>query len=334
MDLRKRTIPYVNPIQRIIRLAPLLLLWGCATVLDEDGALAIVPYELKDDGRIIVETRVDGQGPYAFALDTGASITVVLEHLQHELALEPVPGKLVRIHGAAASGHFPLMNIDQVEVGSTVWSRPRIASMPGETTAGHRIDGILGVDFLRRYAVGFSTGDRVVRLYPPDLVGQRAYRGWAAVPLKPEFIGTSGSAIYYLDITIGDQEIPAVFDLGAGVNMINWPAARSLGVVARDPRDESLLSGAIESIEVVGRTEIGEVRTGRVRWQDEDFSIVELEIFEKLNRAATPCAILGAGLFTQRDFIIDFARTRLLVKAAMDEMDVTGTGDSSQLLLL
>jgi predicted aspartyl protease len=303
------------------------LLWGCATVLDEDGALAIVPYELRDDGRIIVETRVNGQGPYAFALDTGASISVVLEHLQHELALEPVPGKLVRIHGAVASGSFALMSIDRVEVGRTVWPTPRIALMPGETAAGHRIDGILGVDFLRRYGVGFSTRDRVVRLYPPDLVGQRAYRGWVAVPLNPEFIGTSGNAIYYLDITIGDQRIPAMFDLGAGVNMINWPAARSLGVVALDPRDESLLSGAIESVSVVGRTEIDEVRTGRVRWQDEEFSIVELEVFDMLSRADTPCAILGAGLFTQRDFIIDFARNRLLVKVVMDEATVIGHAD-------
>ena len=37
-----------------------------------------------------------------------------------------------------------------------------------------------------------------------------------------------------------------------------------------------------------------------------------------------PCAILGAGLFTQRDFIIDFARSRLLVKIAMDETDALG----------
>jgi hypothetical protein len=69
------------------------------------------------------------------------------------------------------------------------------------------------------------------------------------------------------------------------------------------------------------------VRTGRVRWQDEEFSIVELEVFDMLSRADTPCAILGAGLFTQRDFIIDFARNRLLVKVVMDEATVIGHAD-------
>ena len=57
------------------------------------------------------------------------------------------------------------------------------------------IDGILGVDFLRRYAVGFSTRDRVIRLYPPDLVARRNYRGWTSVPLEPEYIGDSGAAL-------------------------------------------------------------------------------------------------------------------------------------------
>jgi len=317
----------VEPTYRIIGLAPLLLLWGCATVLDEDGALAIAPYDLRDDGRIVVETRVDGQGPYAFALDTAASISVILEDLQHELALDPVPGKSVMIHGAVASGRFPLLNIGRVEVGREVWSHPRIASMPSKATAEHRIDGILGVDFLRRYAVGFSTRDRVVRLYPPDLVGRRTYRGWTAIPLEPEYVGESGAAIYYLDISIGDYRIPAVFDLGAGANMLNWPAARSLGIVPLDPRDEGLLSGALESVSVVGRTRIDEVMTGRIRWRDEEFTIVELEIFKMLSRDVTPCAILGAGLFTQRDFIIDFSRNRLLVKITMDEANVIGHPD-------
>jgi len=312
---------------RIIGLAPLLLLWGCATVLDEDGALAIAPYDLRDDGRIVVEVQIDGQGPYAFALDTAASISVVLEELQHELALNPVPGKSVTIHGAVASGRFPLVNIGRVEVGREVWSNPRIASMPGETIADQEIDGILGVDFLRRYAVGFSIRDRVVRLYPPDLVGRRTYREWTAIPLELEYVGESGAAIYYLDISIGDQRIPAVFDLGAGVNMLNWPAARSLGIVPLDPRGEDLLSGALERVSVVGRTRIDEVMTGPIRWRDEEFTIVELEIFEMLGRGVTPCAILGAGLFTQRDFIIDFARNRLLVKIAMDEANVIGHPD-------
>jgi predicted aspartyl protease len=317
----------VKPNLIIIGLALVFVLWGCASVLDEDGALAIAPYDIKENGRIVVEARVNGQGPFAFALDTGASISVVFDELRNKIALEAVPGKAVMIQGVVASGEFPLLSISRLTIGREVWADPRIASLPGETVASIGIDGILGVDFLRRYAVGFSTRDRVIRLYPPDLVGRRTYRGWASVPLEPEYIGDSGAALYFFDIEVGGHSIPAVFDLGSGLNMINWAAARSIGLDPVDFRDDDLLCGAIESSPVVARVRVDEVTTGRVRWRDEEFTIAELEIFTTLKHCATPCAILGAGLFTQRDFIIDFTRSRLLVKVAMDEANVFGGKD-------
>ena len=312
----------MRPNLRIIGLAPVFVLWGCASVLDEDGALAIAPYDIEENGRIVVEAQVNGQGPFAFALDTGASISVVFDEVRNELELEPVPGKSVVIHGVLASGNFPLLNISRLAVGREVWADPRIALLPGDTSATSGIDGILGVDFLRRYAVGFSTRDRVIRLYPPDLVARRTYRGWTSVPLEPEYIGDSGAALYFFEIEIGGQRIPALFDLGAGLNMINWAAARSLGLEPVDVRDDDLLAGAIESAPVVARFRFDEVTTGRIRWRDEEFTVAELEIFSTLTPGRTGCAILGAELFTQRDFIIDFTRRRLLVNVAMDEANV------------
>ena len=300
-------------------LAPVILLWGCASVLEEDGALTLVPYDIKENGRIVIEAQLNGQGPFAFALDTGASISVVFDELSNKLALPPVAGKKVMIHGVVASGEFPLLSISRLAVGHEVWADPRIASLPGDTAASTGLDGILGVDFLRRYAVGFSARDRVIRLYPPELVGRRNYRGWTSISLEPEYIGDSGAALYLFEIDVGGRKIPAVFDLGSGLNIINWAAARSLGYNQVDPRDGDLLSGAIESVPVMARLSIDEVTTGRVRWRDEEFTIAELKIFESLRCDATPCAILGAGLFNQRDFIIDFTRGRLLVKVAMDE---------------
>ncbi|MCP4299240.1 MAG: hypothetical protein GY783_01525 [Gammaproteobacteria bacterium] len=311
-----------KPYFRFIGLAAVFALSGCAAVLDLDGALAIAPYHIEESRRIVVEARVNGQGPFDFALDTGSSISVVFDELRSELALEPVPGITVIIHGAVASGQFRLLDIDRLEVGQELWADPRIVSLPGATAAGASIDGILGVDFLRRYAVGFSTRDRVVRLFPPDLVAHRSYRGWASVPLDPEHIGKSGAALYFIDIEIDGWKIPALFDLGAGSNIINWPGARRLGVSPPRLRDDDLFSGALETSPVVARLDAEEVTTAGIHWRDEVFSVADLEIFETFRLRDSPAAILGAGLFTQRDFIIDFVRNRLLVKVAMNEVNV------------
>lgn len=299
-------------------------LCGCASVLDQDNALAIAPYHIEKSGRIVVEARVDDQGPFRFALDTGSSISVIFDELRYKLELETVPGKAVIIHGAVASGRFPLLDVDRIEIGREVWADPRIASLPGETAAGASIDGILGVDFLRRYAVGFSTRDRVIRLYSPHLVAGRSYRGWASVPLKSEPVAESGAALYFFEIELDGRTIPAVFDLGAGPNVINWPAANILGISRAGSRGDDLFSGVLESMRNVVRLKAEEVTTARIRWRNEVFLIADLEVFATLMMGDTPAAILGAGLFTQRDFVIDFVRSRLLVKVAMDEVDEPG----------
>ena len=323
-------IIWVKPSFRVLGLASVFALSACASVLDLDGALAIAPYHVENSGRIVVEARVNGQGPFDFALDTGSSISAVFDELRDELALEPIPGIKVIVHGAVASGQFSLLDIGLLEVGREAWADPRIVSLPGETAAGVGIDGLLGVDFLRRYAVGFSTRDRVIRLYPPDLVAQRSYRGWASVPLQAELIGASGAGLYFIDIEIDGWKIPAVFDLGAGTNIINSPGARRVGVASAELRHGDVFSGALESSTVVARLAAQEVTTAGIRWRNEDFSIADLEIFEVFTFGDSPAAILGAGLFTQRDFIIDFVRSRLLVKVAMDEIDDSGSDRNQQ----
>ena len=309
----------VKPYFTFLELAAVFVLSGCASVLDLDHALAIAPYHIEGSGRIVVEARVNGQGPFDFALDTASTISAVFYELRDKLELEPIPGKVVIVHGAIASGRFSLLDISRLEIGGEIWADPRIVSLPGENAAGASIDGLLGVDFLRRYAVGFTTADRVVRLYPPDLVARRSYRGWASVPLEAKPVRGSGAALYFIDIEIDGRKIPAIFDLGAGLNIINWAGAHNLGVVPLVMRRDDQISGALEDLPIAARLEAEEVTTSSIRWRNEMFSIADLEVFETLMLRDSPAVILGAGLFTQRDFVIDFVRSRLLVRVAMDE---------------
>jgi predicted aspartyl protease len=302
-----------------LELAAVFVLSGCASVLDLDHALAIAPYHIEGSGRIVVEARVNGQGPFDFALDTASTISAVFYELRDELELEPIPGKVVTVHGAVASGRFSLLNINRLEIGGEIWADPRIVSLPGENAAGASIDGLLGVDFLRRYAVGFTTADRVVRLYPPDLVARRSYRGWASVPLEAKPVRGSGAALYFIDIEIDGRKIAAIFDLGAGLNIINWAGAHNLGAVPLVMRRDYQISGALEDLPIATRLEAEAVTTSGIRWRNEMFSVADLEVFETLMLRDSPAVILGAGLFTQRDFVIDFVRSRLLVRVAMDE---------------
>ena len=306
---------------RFILLAAVVMLSSCATTLDLDGALSVAPYRIEGDGRIVVDTTVNGKGPFKFILDTAASISAIFGDLSDQLSLQTIPGQVVRIRGVVASGEFSLLNVEHLTLGTETWDKPRLVSLPSDSEAADDLDGLLGVDFLARYAVFFSAGDRVIRLYAPEFVARQSYRGWSSVPLTVRSISRDGPAIYVINIEIEGHAIPAVFDLGAGVNMINWKGARSLGIKRHLIGERQTIVGAVDTMTFIARLDAREVTTAGVRWRNESFAIADLEIFETLMIADQPTAILGAKLFTQRDFIIDFKRNRLLIKSGQQEVD-------------
>jgi hypothetical protein len=306
-----------------VLLAAALALCGCVSTLtlDTDEAITVVPYELQPSGRIVVRVRINDRGPFPFAIDTAASISFIVDDFRRQLGLETIPNVSTTIHGAVASGRFPMVRIDRLEVGTEAWTDAELVSLPRDSDATATIAGILGIDFLRRYGVGFSVRDRVVRLYPPELVRDRSYRGWASVPIEPVNIGDSRQPLYFFEIEIGGNVVPALFDLGAGLNMVNPSAARDLRLLPRRLRDETVLSGVLESTPILARLGAQELRTAEIAWRNEELLIADAEIFSTLMHADRPLAIVGAGLFNQRDFVIDFVRNRLLVRVAMNEVD-------------
>ena len=317
------SLPLMNFAAKIAGAAFVCVLCACANVLDQSAALATAPYTIEDGGRIIIEAEVNDRGPFEFALDTAASIPVIFDEPRTTLELQALEGQEVIIHGAVASGRFPLIRAARISIGPEVWSKARIAAMPRPAQMRSNIDGILGIDFLRRYAVGFSNHYRLVRLYAPGLLRHQSYQGWAAIPLSPQRVGSSAASLYFFNIGILRHQIRSIFDLGAGLNVLNWKAARSIGVMpttygfeAGDP-----VVGIMEATPKVSMLKAEKVTTGNVSWHNEKFAIVDLAIFETLELSDGPAAIVGAGMFTQRDFIIDFVRNRLLVNVAGAEAD-------------
>ncbi len=111
----------------------------------------VVPMELFG-GRAVVSVRVNGKGPFPFALDTGVTGTMVSTELARELRLPDMGQAIAGRPGAAAPARATLTRIDKLELGeaeisglfavsadvSTVWTgddRPQgvlnAASFPG-----------------------------------------------------------------------------------------------------------------------------------------------------------------------------------------------------------
>jgi hypothetical protein len=302
-------------------LIALTSLAGCAQPLVFDGSLAAVPFETRAGGRIVIGVEINGRGRYRFAVDTAATGSFLFSRAREELGLDPIPETLATVHGAVASGAFPVVDVERLAIGRVVWANAKLIALPGDTDATAAIDGVLGADFLRRYSAGFSAREKTLRLYAPETIGARSYRGWTAIPIEPEFIGESQEPLHFLELTVAGRSVPALFDLGAGASVLSPAAAGALRLAAVRPDQAGQISGAVGNEPVVVQLSSQPVRTGGVEWRHETFMIADLEIFDTLRSVGDALAVLGSGLFQQRDFIIDFARDRLLVRGGTTELE-------------
>lgn len=274
----------------------------------------MIPHEVGSQGHIIVQAMINDQGPFKFALDTGASISVVFDHARKEAGLDLVGAEKVLVHGMVGIGEFPITTINHLKVGGESWLDARVASLPVGDEISDELDGILGVDFLEKYAVNVSTRDQVVRLYPPPLVSERDYLGWTSVPMRQLSIGSGDASAYTVNLNINGITIPALLDLGAGVNLMNWHAAHAIRVKPKRGSRRKLL-GVIDGVPVIADLDVEKLKIEHLHWRNMNFLISEFAIFEVLDLEHQPVAIVGPGLFKERDFVIDFVRSRLLLGA-------------------
>jgi predicted aspartyl protease len=137
-----------------------LLLTGCVLYSDRDepdapqtvpGVEREVPLRVVEQGGgtlAFVPVSVEGQGPFMFALDTGASASVVSEDVADRVGLERT-GERRSVSGILGTGQIPVARVEQWAVGD-------VRLGPGEVTVidlgpprgGGGIQGLLGSDVL------------------------------------------------------------------------------------------------------------------------------------------------------------------------------------------
>ncbi len=294
-----------------------LTLAGCAgeLLVPDEGALAVIPRDRVVSGHLVVEVRLNGRGPFRFVLDTGATISAVFEHTRAMAAIVAAPDRTVRVLGMTGLGNYPVVRIATIEVGGETWSNGRLALLPDTTSISTHVDGILGLDFLEQYAIWYSDSDRAIHLYEPGIVTKRAYRGWNSIPLYELRVGDAGATALVFDIYVDAHRIPAVFDLGSTVNLMNRRAARALNVPVKRTADIPDILGVTGTSPVLVELLIKQLQIERMPLRRKTFLVGDFPVFELLDLEDRPVAIAGIGFFRNRDFVIDFAGQRLLVKS-------------------
>jgi predicted aspartyl protease len=161
--------------QAVIAFAGIVLLAGACeraaparVDVPADSAAGESPIRLAgaNGAALIVAVHVNGQGPFDFVLDTGATLTCIDRDLSARLNLEDA-GRTARGSSVSGSGQVQIVRIDSLRVGRVsahdligcALQLDQLQRMPGL-----QAHGLLGLNFLKSFRVTLDFQRNVLRL--------------------------------------------------------------------------------------------------------------------------------------------------------------------------
>jgi predicted aspartyl protease len=251
---------------------------------------------------------LDGSKPLRFVIDTAATSTSVLPRLRAAMPGSMKVAGSQSLNGAAGQTQIQTLTLGQLAVDGRTFKGLEAFALPPSPVDALGVDGVLGTDVIARYVVEMDIPGRSWRMV--DRTTPEMLRGMHA----PVPITLDEGLTPLLSVTIDGVAIPAVLDTGAKGTIINWAAARLLGVTlaTRGLKRASALKGVTSQAmpSVVHKLEALEI--GDARWLNFNVRIADLPVFHVLGfENGAPAMILGIDALADRRFIIDHPKRSL-----------------------
>lgn len=294
------------------------LLWTMPAAAN--SPTAVVPYRIDYDGWYTVPVFIDGEGPYDFIVDSGATVTVVFRKLADRRAMKLTGRPPRRILGLVGSEKLPVYRIGDVAVGGA--TLPSLLSVVIEDWPDDRAtpDGVLGLDLLSRYTVLFDARRQVIEFHSPVSAPLEGTARWARTDLIADDFGQGAGELYRFTARVGPHRIPFVLDLGAAGTIINYSALRRMmsGVHIDGTRDSGFSTGTrlndiFSETDVARLARIRLLRVGAASWRNLLYIVFDAPIFEELGVDRRPFGFFGSDNFTDRSFVADFPNGELRI---------------------
>ena len=264
---------------------------------------------------------VNGQGPYDFILDTGATLTLAFENLAAEQEFTPSELPPRRILGLLGAEQVPVTDIGDISVGGLLLEDHTGVVLSDWAPPRRTPKGVLGLDFLTRYFVLIDSNAKRIEFYDREAPPPPQVKKWAATNLKQETFEQDSGALYVIKPKLNNRAIPFILDLGASGTIINYPALRSLfsGIRFNQPRTaggatSSRLNDIHDGSNRARLVRIQRIKIGNQSWRKPELIAYNAEIFRELNVADEPYGLFGSDLLAGRSFALDFNRGRFYVE--------------------
>jgi predicted aspartyl protease len=274
-------------------------------------------YRIDFEDRLVTDVFINGRGPYTFVIDSASSRTIIYEHVRAQLGLQASDPDPIIVYSINQQARAMAIAPDGLNVGGRDVVGLTMGVLPDSEGHGDP-DGVLGVDVLSRYFVVLDRASMQLQLLPRDGGAAKDYARWPQVALTPRPLKNIPVDFWYVTVAFNGHVVPALFDLGCGVTLLNWRAAERLGVekkpLARKygPPPESLrdvLGKVAPAVLVKGVT----ITFPDQAWRKQDILVSDAPVFEFFGMGEKSGAIVGSGLLKDNSLAIDFAGHQLYV---------------------
>lgn len=134
----------------------------------EAGEIAF-RFEGPGEAALMVPVEINGAGPFAFVLDTGATLTCVDQALVDSLGLPAQRGAVGTGATVGGTGAVRLVRLDSLRLGgAAAQDLPAcVLDLAHIGDVGVQVDGLLGLNFLRRFDLALDFRRNVLTLAEP-----------------------------------------------------------------------------------------------------------------------------------------------------------------------
>jgi predicted aspartyl protease len=247
-----------------------------------EEAVYVSPTRRDRIGRILAPVMINGQGPFRFVVDTGATHSVMAAHLVRHLGLVATEGSGVLLSGVTGSTVVATVQVDQLQVGELIM-RDRAMAVINARLSDE--DGVLGVEGLQQQKIVVNFVRNQIQILQSRLT--RTPSEFVRVPVQLGFKG-----LLLVNARIGRTPVKAIIDTGAERTLGNSALQRALRITAPTIK-------------------LGDMYIAQV-----DVSFGDIHVFKVWGLEEEPALLIGMDVLGVLDtVVIDYGRKQLLLKS-------------------
>lgn len=307
-------------------------------------------FERAQDGQYLINVYINGQGPYRFMIDTGASQSSLFEATRLKLGVDlqtNATGKLreTYINGMAGSKTRPTIKVDNLQfIGRNMLSQELVVLKDWKAAPSLipiTFDGILGMDALNGMILAFehivgeskSQGRKTrkqkrtdeiptvhqegrIKILSPRQVAKNKYRKWLRLNLLENPYPVKKYGLLYTYSRFGRLNIPTLVDTGASFTLMDWDVIKGTQYYKERKRlhNEWVIQGAVDTFKPRRKILLERFNFGGLILKNHEVLLADMDELPINDYGKYPMLIVGIDAIKGRNFILDLQQNALLVQ--------------------